>query len=43
MKKVFTLFLALVSVVAMANPVDMKTAESVAVNHYTFLAPDGIK
>jgi len=42
MKKVFTLFLALVSVMAMANPVDRKTAESVAVNYYTFHAPDGI-
>lgn len=42
MKKIFTLLLALTAVLAFANPVDKKTAEQVAVNHYAAYAPAAI-
>ncbi len=42
MRKIFTLLLAFATMVAMANPVDMKVAEKVAVNYYTHYAPSSI-
>lgn len=39
MKQFFTLMLSLLMVAVMANPVDKKTAEQVAVNYYTHYAP----
>ncbi|MBK6962834.1 MAG: C10 family peptidase [Bacteroidales bacterium] len=42
MKRTLTLMLAIITVVAMANPVDKKVAERVAINHYAFYAPSSI-
>ncbi|KAF0200729.1 MAG: hypothetical protein FD170_3258 [Bacteroidetes bacterium] len=42
MKRIFTLVLSLLTVVVMANPVDKKTAEQVAVNYYAHYAPAAI-
>lgn len=42
MKKIFTLLLIFASVLVMANPVDKKVAEKVALNHYTHFAPASI-
>ncbi|MDY0344101.1 MAG: C10 family peptidase [Lentimicrobium sp.] len=39
MKQFFTLMLSLLMVAVIANPVDKKTAEQVAVNYYTHYAP----
>lgn len=42
MKRIFTLLLSLLSLAVLANPVDRKTAEQVAVNYYAHYAPAGI-
>jgi hypothetical protein len=42
MRRIFTLVLSLLAVAVIANPVDKKTAEQVAVNYYAHYAPASI-